>query len=102
MHRQNQVLKTGSYKALGAEKDYLSYGRFDGKSAVVVAVNTSDRDMEVSIPTWQLGIEDESALERLTETTRAFYNCGRVKILQKDGSIRINVKADSAVVYRTV
>lgn len=102
MHRQNQVLKTGSYKALGAEKDYLSYGRFDEESAVVVAINTSDSDMDVSIPTWQLGIEDECTLERLIETNRAFYNCGRVKILQKDGSIRITVKADSAVVYRTV
>lgn len=102
IHKQNKVLRTGSYKPLKCDKDFLSYGRFDKDSAVVVAINTSDKDMEATIPTWQLGIKDESQLERLIETTREFYNCGRVKIHQSRGSIKINVKSNSAVVYRSI
>lgn len=101
IHRQNQVLKTGSYLPLSEDKDFLSYGRFNEQSAVVTAINTSDKDMEVEIPTWKLGIKDGQALERLIETKRVFYNCGRIQIEQQDGVIRINLKANSSVVYRT-
>ena len=65
-------------------------------------MNTSDEDMEVSIPTWQLGVEEDCVWERLIETTRDFYNCGRIKTWQQDGNIKIAVKANSAVVYRRV
>ncbi len=101
IHKQNQVLKTGSYISLLELKDFIGYGRFDENSAVVTAVNTSDRDMEVSIPTWELGTEDGTEYERLIETYREFYNCGRIKIVQYDGCLRIVVKAKSSVIYRT-
>lgn len=102
LHRQNEVLKTGSYQPLCGYKDFLSYGRFNKNNAIVVAVNTSDYDMEVEIPTWKLGVKNNQKLERLIETTRDFYNCGRVKIVQQNDFIRVNVKANSSVIYRTI
>lgn len=102
IHRQNEVLRTGSYKSLAEDKDFLCYGRFDENSAAVTAVNTSDYDMDVTIPTWLLGIKDGQFLERLIETTREFYNCGRIKVEQKEGNIKFKVKANSSVIYRTV
>ncbi len=100
IHRQNQTLKTGSYQPLAEEYNFLSYGRFDEDGAVVVAINTSNQDMEVTIPVWLLGTENGQKYERLIETTRELYNCGRIQTEQYEGQIQITVKGDSAVVYR--
>lgn len=102
IHKRNKVLKTGSYLPLSEYKDFLSYGRFDENNAVVTAINTSDSDMEVTIPTWKLGIRDGQMLERLIETTREFYNCGRIKTEQQNDNIKVIVKAHSAVIYKTI
>lgn len=102
IHKQNSVLKTGAYMPLSNARDFLSYGRFDEKGAVVTAINTSSQNMEVSIPTWKLGLEDGQDFERLIETTRDFYNCGRLHVVQNNSCINIIVKADSAVIYKTV
>ena len=52
IHRQHKVFKTGSYKPLVEQRDLLCYGRFDMDNAAFVAINTSDTDKKVSIPTW--------------------------------------------------
>lgn len=100
IHKQNQVLKTGSYMPLVWEKDLLCYGRFDEKDAVVTAINTSKEDKVINVPVWLLGQENKSIWERLIETAREMYNCGRIIVEQTDGDIIITVKADSAVIYR--
>lgn len=100
IHKQNQVLKTGSYKPLVSGRDFLCYGRFNENNAVITAVNTSDNDITLSIPVWQLGTKDGDVFERLIETYREFYNCGRIKAEQDKGEICITVKANSSVIYR--
>lgn len=102
LHRHNKVLKTGSYKPLASNQDLVCYGRFDDKDAVVTAINTSNSDMEINIPVLILGKEDDTVWERLIETSREFYNCGRIKTAQEDGHIHIRVPGQSAVVYRSI
>lgn len=99
IHKQNQVLKTGSYVSLAEGKDFLSYGRFDNEKACVVAVNTSNEDKQVEIPTWRLGLNDGDILRRHIETSREFYNCGRIPLKQTKGCITFNLKANSSVIY---
>ena len=96
------ILKTGSYKPLASNQDLVCYGRFDDKDAVVTAINTSNSDMEINIPVLILGKEDDTVWERLIETSREFYNCGRIKTAQEDGHIHIRVPGQSAVVYRSI
>lgn len=100
IHKQNSVLKTGSYIPLSSGKDFVCYGRFDEQDAVVTAVNTSEADVEISIPVWLLGTKDGDTYERVMETSREFYNCGRVYVYQNDGNIKLIVKAESSVIYR--
>lgn len=102
LHRHNKVLKTGSYKPLASNQNLVCYGRFDDKDAVVTAINTSNSDMEINIPVLILGKEDDTVWERLIETSREFYNCGRIKTAQEDGHIHIRVPGQSAVVYRSI
>lgn len=100
IHKQNQVLKTGSYRPLNSSKNFLCYGRFDEENAVVTAVNTSEFDMEISTPAWLLGTKDGDVYERLIETSKDFYNCGRIMVEQKNGNIGFVVKAGSSVIFR--
>lgn len=99
IHRQHKVFKTGSYKPLVEQRDLLCYGRFDMDNAAFMAINTSDTDKTVSIPTWTLGVEDGESFERLIETSREFYNCGRVKVVQENNVVTVTVKANSSVIY---
>ena len=99
IHRQHKVFKTGSYKPLVEQRDLLCYGRFDMDNAAFVLINTSDTDKTVSIPTWTLGVEDGESFERLIETSREFYNCGRVKVVQENDVVTVTVKANSSVIY---
>ncbi len=99
IHRQHKVFKTGSYKPLVEQRDLLCYGRFDMDNAAFVAINTSDTDKTVSIPTWTLGVEDGESFERLIETSREFYNCGIVKVIQENNVVTVTVKANSSVIY---
>ena len=99
IHRQHKVFKTGSYKPLVEQRDLLCYGRFDMDNAAFVALNTSDTDKTVLIPTWTLGVEDGESFERLIETSREFYNCGRVKVVQENDVVTVTVKANSSVIY---
>lgn len=99
IHRQHKVFKTGSYKPLVEQRDLLCYGRFDMDNAAFVLINTSDTDKTVSIPTWTLGVEDGESFERLIETSREFYNCGRVKVVQENNIVTVTIKANSSVIY---
>ena len=99
IHRQHKVFKTGSYKPIVEQRDLLCYGRFDMDNAAFVLINTSDTDKTVSIPTWTLGVEDGESFERLIETSREFYNCGRVKVVQENNIVTVTVKANSSVIY---
>ena len=100
IHKQNQVLKTGSYIPLVYEKDVLAYGRFNQKDQIFVAVNTSREDKYVKVPVWKLGSVEDATYEKLIETYAAFYNCSRVKVQQKDGLVELVLKPETSVVYK--
>ncbi len=100
IHKQNQVLKTGSYLPLLWEKDLLCYGRFDEEDAILTVVNTSDESKTITPPVYMLGSEDGTVWERLIETNREFYNCGRIKSMQQGDVIEVTVKPNSSVIYR--
>lgn len=101
IHKQNEVLKKGSYMPLIAEKDLVCYGRFMEQDAAVAAVNTSDTDKTIQIPVWMLG-SDNPKWERLLETSREFYHCGRIATEVTDGIMTVTVKGNSSVIYRSV
>lgn len=100
IHKQNQVLKTGSYLPLLWEKDLLCYGRFDEEDAILTVVNTSDEPKTITPQVYMLGSEDGTVWERLIETNREFYNCGRIKSMQQGDVIEVTVKPNSSVIYR--
>lgn len=101
IHKQNEVLKTGSYMPLIADDNVICYGRFLGDEAVIAAVNTSDEDKRLQIPVWMLGNNSET-WGRLLETSREFYNCGRITVNADNGILSILIKENSSVIYKNL
>ena len=100
LHKQNPVLRKGSYIPLMAGEDLVCYGRFNEKDAIVTIINTSVAEQKINIPVNRLIGKDSVLWERLIETNNDFYNCGRVIFDSENGELNIAVKAGSAVVLR--
>lgn len=100
IHKQNQVLKTGSYIPLFYKKDVLCYGRFNRKEQIFVAINTSMEDKIVKIPVWKMGSKDGQIYEKLIETYAEFYNCSRINVQQDEGVVELTLKPETSVVYK--
>lgn len=62
LRKRVHCLKMGSVKELDAGYGYIAYGRFDGEDAAIVAVNSSDAELTLSLPVWQVGVERSDSL----------------------------------------
>ena len=69
---------------------------------MITIVNTGENDMEVMIPTWRCGVEDGQKLEKVMETWKEFFNCGRTTIEQESGYVTVHIKAGHSLVYHSI
>lgn len=49
-HKENEVLRTGSYKQLYSAHNVIAYGRFSMDDAVIIVVNNGEDELRVNIP----------------------------------------------------
>lgn len=100
MHYRHSALRTGALKPLVAEKDLLSYGRFNADEQLVIAVNTADHERMVTIPVWEIGVTAGSKMVRLIKTGRNRYNVGRKEYeVTADGMLCVKMYPMSSVVF---
>lgn len=100
IHKSYACLKTGSYKQLGCGSHWIAYGRFDAEGCAAVLVNNRDDELEVSLPVWQLGIEDdEQGMLRVMQSTAGGYNVGELKVQLCGGMLNVKVGPKTASVY---
>ena len=59
LHKRCQALRRGSLKQLGADHQFISYGRFLRDNRCVAAVNNREEEREVTLPVWEIGITDD-------------------------------------------
>ena len=100
IHKKNEALRTGSWKALVAEYGIIAYGRFIGENILVTVVNNNDEEKVVQIPVWEVGVEDGSEMERLMLTSEQGYNIGRIHFEASEGMIQIQMGPFSSVLLR--
>ncbi len=98
MHRRYPVLKHGSLRFLGGEKDWLAYGRFSRESQIVVIFNNRDERMELTLPVWPAGITNDSVLERIFETAKDGFTEEGAAYPLIGGELKIVLLPTSAVV----
>ncbi|MCI9148866.1 MAG: glycoside hydrolase family 13 protein [Hungatella sp.] len=93
LHKRCPALCRGALKQLLADYQFISYGRFLGNNCCVVAVNNSDKEREVKIPVWEIGIMDDDKLTRVMATNTDGYNAGFVVYGVEDGHVSLTVDA---------
>jgi alpha-glucosidase len=102
IHKDYDAIKKGSLIYLGGERNFISYGRFDKKDKLIIAVNRSDSEMHVDIPAWQIGITDEEKLCSLITTTAEGYSLEARMYRTDGGFLHLTLGGVSAVVIKNV
>ncbi len=100
IHKECPVLRRGSILFLAGEPYFISYGRFDGRECVIVAVNSSGVEKSVEVPAWKIGMANEGTMTRLLLShEHGFTLEGDVQTVEK-GRMRMVLPPFSGVVYK--
>ena len=74
IHKEHQVLRTGSILFLFGEYQCISYGRFDDNEHIVVAINISQDTRHMEIPVWRLGMTQPTRMARVILTDASGFS----------------------------
>ncbi len=100
IHKDYNALKTGSILFLKGEYNFISYGRFDGKDKIIVAINNNDHEVTADIPVWRIGIEKGTRLARLLQTTQNEYSMETRLYSTENGILHIVCPPVSGVIIK--
>lgn len=98
LHREYQVLRTGSFRFLKGERDFISYARFSRNQRIVCAFNNSGKDMDVSVPVWIAGVPAKGRMQQIFSTDSGSWSKEKKKIPVEKGEIRLHLTPKSSVV----
>ena len=97
LRRVYTVLKTGSVDFLWSAHGFISYGRWDERQKLVVALNNNPSPIEVVLPVWKLGVVSGQMIQLLTAYNENF-NQDNIWYNVNDGELRITVPGFGATV----
>lgn len=100
VHKEYQAMKTGSIMFLHGQYQFISYGRFDEKDKIVVAINSSDQEITVNIPVWRIGLTQEACMARLISTDREGFSTETAMYSLENGIIHLTCPPVSGVVMK--
>ncbi len=102
IHKDYSALRTGSLIYLNGEFGLVGYGRFDDRDQFIVLVQIGGQERDVDVDAWRLGMEDGSRMVRMIETNQEGFSLASELQRVKDGKIRVHVRPDSAVVWKSI
>ncbi len=97
LHKYYPALRRGALKQLAAEYQVISYGRFLGDNRCVAAVNNDDKDREIRIPVWEIGIGDNDHIVRVMLTNEIGFSIGPVIYKAENGILTVNMGPYSGI-----
>ncbi len=100
IHKDYQAFKTGSILFLHGQYQFISYGRFDEKDKIVVAINSSDQPISVDIPVWRLGLTEETRMARLLNTSREGYSMETANYILEHGCLHLDCPPQYGVIIK--
>ena len=92
--------KYGSLKYLGADYQYIAYGRFDEDEQIAVAFNNNNCPRTIELPVWEIGVPMDCTMKRIMFSTESYYSIGRVEYLVRSGHVTVELPAFSGIVLR--
>ena len=102
IHKEYQVIKTGSIMFLLGEYNLISFGRFDEDDKIVVIINRGEEERPVNIPVWRLGITYQTRMARLFITNREGYSDEMQMYLVNNGTIQVTCPPVSGIVIKDI
>ncbi|MCL2570881.1 MAG: glycoside hydrolase family 13 protein [Defluviitaleaceae bacterium] len=97
IRRMYPVLKTGSVEFLWTNHGFLSYGRWDDKQKIVVAINNNPKPIEVVLPVWKLGVIDGQMMQLIITCDDGFHRDGIWYHVNK-GELKITIPGFGAMI----
>ena len=98
MHKENEVLRTGSYKSLYSAYNVIAYGRFSKDDAAIIIINNNEDEVRAKIPAWEVGLGFDDDVEQLMVTFEGGYSTDRLGYHLQNGWLDIGLRKTSAVV----
>lgn len=102
IHKEHQVLRTGSILFLFGEYQCISYGRFDDNEHIVVAINISQDTRHMEIPVWRLGVTQPTRMARVILTDADGFSI-ETKVYQvQSGKLILDCPPETAVLVKDI
>lgn len=102
IHKEHQVLRTGSILFLFGEYQCISYGRFDDNEHIVVAINISQDTRHMEIPVWRLGVTQPTRMARVILTDAGGFSI-ETKVYQvQSGKLILDCSPETAVLVKDI
>lgn len=102
IHRSYPALRTGSLKMLHLEQDVISYGRFDARDSIIVAVNRGEWERWIEIPVWETGISEQAPVVSLCFTRREGFSNEAVITEVRDGILAVMLPPESSIIWKNL
>ncbi|MCH5267171.1 MAG: glycoside hydrolase family 13 protein [Lachnospiraceae bacterium] len=102
IHRENQVLRTGSILFLWGEYQCISYGRFDDKERIVVVVNISNEQRHMEIPVWRLGMVQNTRMAKLLLTDNSGFSMETKVYIPESGILHLDCPPETGILIKDI
>ena len=102
IHKEHQVLRTGSILFLFGEYRCISYGRFDDNEHIVVAINISQDTRHMEIPVWRLGMTQPTRMARVILTDASGFSIETKVYPVQSGKLILDCPPETAVLVKDI
>lgn len=102
LHKNNRVLKYGSIKFLVGERNVIVYGRFDKNEQVIILINNDEKEKDIEVPAWEIGLPSDSRLKRIMITTEQGYSLEDFYYKMDGNFLQITLQGRSAIVIKNL
>ena len=102
IHKEHQVLRTGSILFLFGEYQCISYGRFDENEHIVVAINISRDTRHMEIPVWRLGMTQPTRMARVILTDAGGFSIETKVYPVQSGKLILDCPPETAVLVKDI
>ena len=100
LHKENEVLRTGSLIYLYGSGNVISYARFCAGEAIIVILNNDDYSRECAVDVWKAGVPSTAELKLLMYTNEKGYSDKELTYPVENGVFDIALPKHSAVILR--
>ena len=102
IHKEQEILRTGSIKMLTWANNVLAYGRFQDDEQIVVILNNSKELKEITVPVWLAEVPQNTRMCRLMYTYEEEFTTEYDEYIVQDGEVVVNMGRHSVLILKTL